>query len=194
MEVRVMLKILFCIVLVIICSGADAVVVDLSEYFPQTLQPRCWRYEEWGGGYTDDYQQEGYSRDILGLQNNVEYDFVFNFYPVGDDIDDISNYYYRIAVGVNWEEGGIGYGENAFFYVGTDWQIGEWSQWSFTKTFTNLEACSFLIFTTFYRSDTPPPWEGEWETTLYIDSPIPEPSMFFMVLLFAIPPFIKRKQ
>jgi hypothetical protein len=128
--------------------------------------------------------------DISALQNGVEYDFVLNFFPVGDDIDDISNFFYEVVVGINWGENGIGYGDHSTFYIGSDWQIGEWNQWKLTKTFTDLEYCRLQMHATFYRTDTPPPWEGEWQTTLYIDSPIPEPSLFMLLLAM---PLVSRR-
>jgi hypothetical protein len=188
-----MRKILFCIVLLFNCTGAYALIVDLTDYFPVTLTPSCYRYEEWGGEIVDGYQSDGYSPmiDISNLQNGVEYDFALNFFPVGDNIDNIDNYHYRISVGINWGESGIGSGSSYTFYVGPDWQIGEWNQWTITKTFADLEYLRVQTGVRFYRTDTPPPWEGEWQTTLYIDSPIPEPSMVLMVLLAL--PFISRR-
>jgi hypothetical protein len=108
-------KILFFMVVFLVCASAGAVIVDLSVYFPQTLTPSCYRYEDWDGEVINDYQVHTYSTFVDGLDNDVAYEFIIDYFPVGDNIDNISNYYYEIGVGINWGESGIGYGDNASF-------------------------------------------------------------------------------
>jgi hypothetical protein len=50
-----MLKKLVYIVLLFNCTSAYAIMVDLTDYFPQTRSPRCWRNELWGGEYEDGF-------------------------------------------------------------------------------------------------------------------------------------------
>ena len=141
----------------------------------------------------DDYQQESYSFYLNGLDNDIAYDFVINLLPVGDDIDDISNYYYRIIFGFEWGEGDVGYQENLVLHVGTDIGIGEENQYIFSHTFNDFSMCKFQLLATFYRTDTPPPYEGEWQTTMYVDCAVhtPEPSMFLMILVAL--PLVSRR-
>jgi hypothetical protein len=150
------------------------------------------REQDFMGGWEDWGTRMYLEKYVYSLQSNVDYDFVLDFYPDGSEIDDISNFHYELLIGItHWDSSGVASGDYYYYTVGSTVQLDQWNRITISKNYSDITKVSVYIRTDFERIDDPPPWEGEWTSHLYIDSPVPEPSMFFMILLAL--PFVSRR-